>query len=119
MKGGFSETRVNEEFNTSKDLFDPDSKVLVRIVNLFSDKSIVKKTQLQLASKLRWDLFSKYWEWLHTHDFIQCVDPTKKNDYALTPKGNEMFSLFIKYYEYVHMCDKILVQNTNELMPNT
>ncbi len=106
MKGGFSETRIDPI--PDKDLFDPDNKVLARIVNLFSDKSTVKKTQLQLASKLRWDLFSKYWDWLQEHDFIQCSE--HKNNYALTPRGNELFSLFLKYYEYVHTHDKIMAQ---------
>ena len=105
MRGGFSGTPIDPI--TDKDFFDPDNKVLVRIVNLFSDKSTVKKTQLQLASKLRWDLFSKYWDWLQEHDFIQSIDCKNKNDYTLTSKGNELFSLFLKYYECVHTPDKI------------
>ena len=97
MRGGFNATPIDPVMD--KDFFDPDNKVLVRIVNLFSDKSAVKKTQLQLASKLRWDLFSKYWYWLQEQDFIQSTDI---NDYTLTPRGSELASLFLKYHEFLH-----------------
>lgn len=63
---------------------------------------VVKKTHLQLASKLRWDLFSKYWEWMITEHYITCENPTDgKNNFMLTSEGTEMSKLFLKYYDNI------------------
>lgn len=111
MKGGFTETRISGIKSTDydQDAFDPDSKVLYRIISSFRTKSPVKKTQIQLASKLRWDSFSRYWKWLQIRDYVQCVDVGDKNDFMLTPKGNELFSKFLSYYEYLRMDNSLLV----------
>jgi len=106
MMGGFSEDKIVE---TKSDLstFEPDNKVLLRIAHSFQNGSI-KKTQIQLDSKLRWDLFSKYWDWLKGQEFIRSIDENKrKNEYMLTPRGNELFNLFQKYYELLHVNNEL------------
>lgn len=113
MGGGFSETRVfeNESISFDRDTFEPDNKVLLRFVDSFRKSEAVKKTQLQLASKLRWDLFSKYWEWLHSQDYIKCIDMIeRKNEFLLTPKGNELFNLFLNYYTFMNKHNELLIQ---------
>jgi predicted transcriptional regulator len=101
MKGGFSE-RIVDSIQHNLDTFEPDNRVLVRIVQSFQNGS-TKKTQVQLNSRLRWDLFSKYWEWLKCHEFIIMTNNDEsKNDYKLTARGNELFSLFQRYYEFLH-----------------
>ena len=103
-KGGFTETHI-----VKNDLADfmPDMKVLERMVCSFKEQNVVKKTQLQLASKLRWDLFSKYWEWFQSKGFLQNDD----DKYILTPKGNEMITLFQNFYELVHF-DQLTIAKT-------
>jgi len=98
MLGGFTVTEIVE---TNQDTFEPDNKVLIRIVHSFQNGS-TKKTHVQLDSKLRWDLFSKYWVWLNRQDFIKEVSSKNKNEYMLTPRGNEFFNLFLHYYEFMH-----------------
>lgn len=101
MRGGFSITKIVEN---NLDTFEPDNKVLIRIVYSLQNKGSTKKTQVQLDSKLRWDLFSKYWDWLNRQGFIKSdVINKSKNDYMLTPRGNEFFNLFQKYYDFIHM----------------
>lgn len=107
MRGGFSETKVENDTQLNLESFEPDNKVLVRIVHSFQNGN-TKKTQIQLDSKLRWDLFSKYWDWLNRQDFIKSIDIEKsKSDYILTPRGNELFSLFLQYYELLHVSKEL------------
>ena len=83
--------------------FNPDNKVLERLMTSLQDNRVVKKTHLQLASKLRWDLFSKYWEWMITEHYIKCENPTDgKNNFMLTSEGTEMSKLFLRYYENIN-----------------
>ena len=100
MKGGFSE-KIVDVIDVDLETFDPDNRVLLRIVQSFQNGS-TKKTQVQLNSRLRWDLFSKYWDWLKCQEFIKMTDTQSKNEYGLTPKGNELSILFQKYYEFLH-----------------
>lgn len=88
MQGSFTETRLvwTGSTNSGLDTFDPDSKVLSRIIDSFRTRSTVKKTHVQLASKLRWDLFAKYWEWLQNCEYIKCSeDEEGKSEFTLTP----------------------------------
>lgn len=83
--------------------FNPDNKVLERLMTSLQYNRVVKKTHLQLASKLRWDLFSKYWEWMITEHYIKCENPTDgKNNFMLTSEGTEMSKLFLRYYENIN-----------------
>lgn len=95
-KGGFTETYIVKNDLTD---FLPDMKVLERMACSFKEQNAVKKTQLQLASKLRWDLFSKYWDWLQSKGFLQ----NNEDKFVLTPKGNEMITLFQNFYELIHI----------------
>jgi len=84
-------------------IFNPDNKVLERMIFSFYENRAVKKTQLQLASKLRWDLFSKYWEWMISEHYIKCENPTDgKNDFVLTTEGIEMADQFLKYFDHIN-----------------
>lgn len=96
MRGGFNEIRVVESVQFT---LDPDNNVLARIDTSFRKTATVKKTQVQLASKLRWDLFVKYWDWLQSRNYVRAVD---KNEFVLTPLGNEFFKVFLNYYEILH-----------------
>jgi len=107
MIGGFSVSEIVE--TVYLDTFEPDNKVLIRIVHSFQNGSM-KKTQVQSDSKLRWDLFSKYWDWLNRQGFIKSGFTNKsKNDYMLTPRGNEFFNLFQKYYEFMHVSNELSI----------
>ena len=111
MKGGFSENLFVE---TKSDLetFEPDNKVMIRIIDSLQNRGSKKKTQIQLDSKLRWDLFSKYWNWLTYQGFIQSgITNDSRNEYVLTPRGNELANLFQKYYEFLHKDSRLQVPN--------
>lgn len=96
LRGGFNEIRAGE---TVQSFLSPDTMVLARVGNSFRSSQTLKKTQVQLASRLRWDLFIRYWEWLQDRDYVLALN---KNEFTLTPRGNEFFGALLKYYELLH-----------------
>lgn len=92
IPGGFCVKRT--------DYFDPDNKVLMRMVKSFKvHNGRIKKTQLQTESHLRWPQFIRYFEWLQEEKLIKY----ENSDVIITPKGFECFELFTRYYEFMHV----------------
>ncbi|WP_075055645.1 winged helix-turn-helix domain-containing protein [Nitrososphaera viennensis] len=78
--------------------FDPDIRVLCRLAEAFSNAISLKKTHLHLASRLRWDLFNKYIEWLCANNYVL----TDGNTYCLTSSGKEMFAKCLEFNVYLY-----------------
>ena len=82
--------------------FKPNIEVLARIAQAFDNKTSMKKTHLHLASKVRWNSFVKYLDWLQTNNYVQSITGEKDEIYVLTESGREMFvklSSFLKEIE--------------------
>lgn len=53
------------------------------------------KTDLQLITKLRWDLLSKYVDLLVAKEFLSCRKTPKMTTYAMTERGRKFFGIVI------------------------
>ena len=71
--------------------FNPNMKIIERFAEAFYNNGTMKKTHLHLVSRLRWDLFIKYLDWLESNDLIAYYSNGKNNNYALTDLGKETF----------------------------
>lgn len=82
--------------------FNSNIKVLERFAIAFSEHSSLKKTQLHLISKLRWDSFERYLEWFQIKDYVKYTnDMDDKGKYHVTENGREMFYRLLKLLEYI------------------
>ena len=72
--------------------FKPDYKVLYRFRQAFDQNIKTKKTHLHIASRINWNLFNKYLDWLKNNDFIKSQTQKEKEFYVLTDTGREMFA---------------------------
>jgi len=78
-----------------------DFLVLDRFAKLFYTDTHVKKTNLQLASKLRWDSFIRYLEWLSKKNFVDAQINEGTEIYFLTENGFNMFCKLSEFLEYI------------------
>ncbi len=67
--------------------------VLERFGAAFRDKSELNKTQLQMVTKLRWDSFNNYLNWLMAKEFLQYRKQDKTETYFLTEKGRKSLNI--------------------------
>jgi len=78
---------------------DPEIKFLKsififeRFAIAFSKNTEINKTQLQLQSRLCWNLFNKYLNLFLRKDFIQCRKDGRVEIYSLTESGIKFFSI--------------------------
>ncbi|HEX5456823.1 MAG TPA: winged helix-turn-helix domain-containing protein [Candidatus Nitrosotalea sp.] len=79
----------------------PNVEVLGRFASAFDSKHSVKKTQLHLASRLRWDSFLRYLNWLQKNNHIASDSGDGSEEFYLTREGREMFARLVKFLEYV------------------
>ncbi|MGI0006747.1 MAG: winged helix-turn-helix domain-containing protein [Nitrosotalea sp.] len=79
----------------------PNVEVLGRFANAFDSNHSVKKTQLHLASRLRWDSFLRYLNWLQKNNHIASDSGDGSEEFHLTKDGREMFARLVKFLEYV------------------
>jgi predicted transcriptional regulator len=75
--------------------FVPNIEVLARIARAFDGNHSMKKTHLHLASKVRWNSFVKYLEWLRTNNYI--LYSVEDEIYVLTNSGREMFAKVLEF----------------------
>lgn len=67
--------------------------VLNRFADAFRTQTYLNKTQLHLQSKLRWDLYNKYLNWLLYKEYVQCQVKDGIEQYSLTQTGEKMFNI--------------------------
>jgi len=65
------------------------------------DGKNIKKTHLHLASKLRWDSFQKYLDWLQSKGYITRSNIDGSDTYIATQQGREMFDRLSKFLECI------------------
>ncbi|GEM_PF-3985660 len=81
--------------------FKPNTPVLARIAEVFSQSNAIKKTHLHFASRTDWNSFEKYMHWLQTKNYIQYMVDGKDHKYQLTDDGKEMISIVLKLRDHV------------------
>ncbi|HEX7033525.1 MAG TPA: winged helix-turn-helix domain-containing protein [Nitrososphaera sp.] len=80
--------------------FKPNTEVLSRIAEAFGRNSSLKKTQLHLATRVRWDSFVNYLEWLTVNDYVR-YSTVDGETYVLTDSGREMFEKLLKFVQEI------------------
>ena len=67
--------------------------VLGRFADAFRGQTHLNKTQLHLQSRLRWDLYKKYLDWLLQRGFVKYDVINNVEHYSLTQNGEKMFNI--------------------------
>lgn len=67
--------------------------IMERFASAFRDKSEINKTELQLLTKLRWNLLSKYVNLLVSKGFLLRRKTPKMIMYTMTERGRKFFSI--------------------------
>jgi predicted transcriptional regulator len=82
---------------------DKDAKPDLYVVARFLEKLIAgggqrRKTELQMAVGLNFNVYTKYLEWLEGKDFIHVTEEDERSKYvSLTPKGIETYKTLVKW----------------------
>ena len=79
--------------------FRPGHIVLHRIGKALSHGNCVKKTCIQMESRVNWNLFLKYMDWLEKENFIKKENSEDGIKYVLTGDGREMFQHLDKFMQ--------------------
>lgn len=81
----------------------PDLYVVARFLEkLMVKKGGWKKTQLQMAVGLNYNVYSKYLDWLEDKKLILMLHASDEGQLVtLTPKGHELYIILLKLLEEV------------------
>ncbi len=91
------------EIHKTAERFKPDYNVLARFAIVFRNSSSMKKTQMHLASRIRWNSFVKYLNWLEINGYMESKVSGNQVRYILTQEGTEMFQRLLGFLECVKM----------------
>ena len=77
----------------------PDLYVVARFLEkLVSTGGKRRKTELQMAVGLNFNVYTKYLEWLEKKGLIHALEEDERQKYiALTPKGMETYKTLVKW----------------------
>lgn len=67
--------------------------IMERFASAFRDKSEINKTELQLLTKLRWDIFSKYADLLVAKRLLLRRKTHRMEAYTMTEHGRKFFGI--------------------------
>ncbi len=81
----------------------PDLYVVARFLEkLIASGGQRRKTELQMAVGLNFNVYTKYLEWLESKNLIHTVEEDERSKYvALTPKGMETYKTLVKWIKEV------------------
>lgn len=71
--------------------------ILGRFGAAFRTRSEITKTQLQLFTKLRWDSFNNYVEWLIYNEFLQYRKDGRNKIYFMTEYGRKSLTILATF----------------------
>ena len=86
---------------------EKESKPDLYVVARFLEKLIAgggqrRKTELQMAVGLNFNVYTKYLEWLQSKDLIHVTEEDERSKYvSLTPKGMETYKTLVKWIKDV------------------
>jgi predicted transcriptional regulator len=80
-------------------LHKPDIFIITRILGLlWSRGGMEKKTKLQMASKMNYNIYSKYLHWLENKGLVKIIKTNPRNNIIkITPKGVEAYKRIISW----------------------
>jgi len=81
--------------------FKPNTQVLARIAEAFSQSNAIKKTHLHFVSRTDWNSFEKYMNWLQIKNYVQYMVDGKEHKYQLTDDGKEMITMILQLRDHV------------------
>jgi len=81
--------------------FKPSVEVLTRIAEAFSERISMKKTHIHFASRVSWNSYDRYLNWLENKKYVYSKSDGNECGYYLTQSGQEMFVMILKLKEYV------------------
>lgn len=84
-----------------KNKFKPDLVVLNRFADVFWENKMIKKTNLHFLSRINWNSFNRYLEWLRINHYIKCMINGKDEFYQLTERGRCMFDMVMKLRDHI------------------
>lgn len=87
--------------------FKPNTHVLSRIAEAFSQNTSIKKTHLHSVSRTDWNSFERYIVWLQDKNYIERHD-TNEYMYKLTSSGREMFGMIIQLQDNIKKLQSII-----------
>jgi predicted transcriptional regulator len=81
----------------------PDLYVVARFLEkLITTGGSRRKTELQMAVGLNFNVYSKYLEWLETKGLIRTAEEDERSKYvSLTPKGMDTYKTLVKWIKDV------------------
>ncbi|MEM2159721.1 MAG: winged helix-turn-helix domain-containing protein [Candidatus Nitrosotenuis sp.] len=82
-----------QETDSSEIKFLKSIFIFERFSIAFSKNTEINKTQLQLQSRLCWNLFNKYLDLFLRKGFIQCRKDGRVENYSLTESGIKFFNI--------------------------
>ncbi len=81
----------------------PDLYVVARFLEkLIAGGGQRRKTELQMAVGLNFNVYTKYLDWLESKNLIHVTEQDERSKYvALTPKGIETYKTLVKWIKDV------------------
>jgi predicted transcriptional regulator len=86
-----------------KDAIKPDLYVVARFLEkLISSGGSRRKTELQMAVGLNFNVYTKYLDWLEMKELVHIVEEDERSKYvSLTPKGMDTYKTLVKWIKDV------------------
>lgn len=75
----------------------PDLIVIARILDALYNEGRMKKTHLQMASRLNYPAFVRYVEWLENRKLIRIVKEKDGEYVELTPEGRDSYERVVTW----------------------
>ena len=88
--------------------FVPHVEVLCRLADAFCASSSLKKTHMHFASRVSWNSFDRYVDWLCEGNYIETIAVGSHEEFRPTIGGRTMFSAILNYKAIVNskpLCD--------------
>lgn len=76
----------------------PDLYVVARILErLWDEEAPMLRTRLQLASKVNYDVFTRYLEWMLAKGLVEMRPAGQREGVALTAEGEEAYRKLVQW----------------------
>ncbi|HMK32604.1 MAG TPA: winged helix-turn-helix domain-containing protein [Nitrosopumilaceae archaeon] len=69
--------------------FEPNIKILLRIIKIILEKNVIGRTTLSLEANINYSTLTKYFEWLESKSLIELVIIEGKINVKLTDVGKD------------------------------
>ncbi len=81
----------------------PDLYVVARFLEkLIASGGSRRKTELQMAVGLNFNVYTKYLDWLESKDLVHVIEEDERSKYvSLTPKGLDTYKTLVKWIKDV------------------